>query len=727
MSTNSTTTPTQAVDSRRDGQTDPLRLPLQVDDNGIATLRLGTSDESVVTFTRQRLLALEAAFDEVAANSRVRGLIITGPGAGMFCAGADINLIHSIATVDEGIEAANTGRSIFEKCRQMTFPVVCAIEGPCVGGGYELALFCDLRVASDHKSTQVGLPETKLGIVPGFGGTQNLARLVGLPTALDLILAGKLLKPKPAKKRGLIDRIAPSSKLLQIAREELDKLIQKGRKAPTRKLRGQAWLLSRTPLRKIAVRATQKILSKGQAKFYPAPKAALGLCVQAFTENERDGFAAEARALGEMIATPVSKALTHLFFLTERSKRLGKHEGARNLDRALVIGGGVMGAGIAGQFAARGMRVRLCDLDGSVLARAKARLQKDLDRRQKRRQLERHQVQATQDRLAVATDWGNLSGVDFWLEAVVENLDLKRKLMAQAVERGLPDDAVLATNTSSLPVSEMAAAVPHPERVVGVHFFNPPEKMPLVEVIRGEETSDATVATACRLSARIGKFPIVVKDSPGFLVNRCLSPYLNEAGRLLLEGNDPEFIDRVLLDFGMPMGPARLLDEIGYDVAAKVGQVMQDAFPDRMQPGPLFEAMVEAGALGRKADGGLYGKDGTGSGPGRKVLDKLRQERGTPGRQASRSEVIQRLIYPLVDEAYRCLDSGVVETEQDLDLGMVMGIGFPPFLGGISGFVAQEGLRTVVDALDQLARDVDPRFQPGDGLRRRAVERGVAS
>ncbi|MGE3175136.1 MAG: 3-hydroxyacyl-CoA dehydrogenase NAD-binding domain-containing protein [Planctomycetota bacterium] len=696
-------------------------LPVTIDDQGIAVLRLGQPDETVVTFTKERLQALDRALQDLAQQARLRGLVITGPGKGMFCAGADINLIHAIRTVAEGQEAAVTGRSIFQRCRDLPVPVVAAIEGPCVGGGCELALFCDLRIASDHPATQVGLPETKLGIVPGFGGTQNMARLLGLPTALDLILNGKLLRAVPAKKKGLVDRVVPSAKLLELAIDECRRLVQQGKKGPTRRLRGAARWLSTTPLRALATNAAQKALSKGQARFYPAPKAALDLCVQAFTLPADQGFAAEAKALGEMIATPVSKALTHLFFLTERSKRLGKADGARDLKSALVVGGGVMGAGIAGQLAHKGLRTRLCDLAGEALAKAKARLQQDLDRRLARKQLQRHEAMAVQDRLAVASDWGSLQHVDLWLEAVVEDLGVKRKLMAEAVARGLPADAILATNTSSLPVDAMADAVPNPERVVGIHFFNPPEKMPLVEVIRGPRTSDAAVATACRLSTRLGKFPIVVQDSPGFLVNRCLSPYLNEAARLLVEGNDPEFLDRVLLDFGMPMGPCRLLDEIGFDVATKVSEVMQQAFAERMQPCALFAAMVEHKALGKKAGGGLYDQKGEGRGPGRKVLEQVQKERRVAPRQASRSEVIQRLVYPLVDEAYRCLDDGVVAAEQDLDLGLVMGIGFPPFLGGITGYAESEGLRTIVGALDELARTIDPRFQPSDGLRRRAL------
>lgn len=694
---------------------------LTIGDDGIATLRLGAPDEAIVTLTEERLASLDQALGSLEADARVRGVLLTGPGPGMFCAGADIHSIQDIEDPAAGEAAAVKGRSILQRCQRLAVPVVAAIEGPCLGGGLELALFCDLRVASDDRRTQIGLPEVKLGIVPGFGGTQTLSRLTGLPTALDLVLTGKLLRGKQAKKAGVVDRLVPAAKLMAAARQELDRLIAAGRKAPLRRLRGLAFLLSKTPLRRVALGKAQKALQSGQARFYPAPKAALACCANAFVQPPDQGFAAEAKALGAMIVTPVSKGLVRLFFLTERSKKLGKGDGARDLDRALVVGGGVMGAGIAGQFADKGLRVRLCDLDLGALARSKARLQADLDKKLRRRSLERHEAQAVQDRLAVSTDWGRLESTDLWLEAVVEDLGVKQRLMAAAVERGLPPTAVIATNTSSLSVTAMARDVPHPERVVGIHFFNPPEKMPLVEVIRGERTSDATVATACRLALRLGKFPVVTKDAPGFLVNRCLAPYLNEAARLLLEGTPPEAVDAAMLDFGMPMGPCRLLDEIGFDVAAKVSDVMQAGFPQRMVPCELFAAMAAAKALGAKSGGGIYGRDGTGNGPGRAVLDGLRRQRGTPGRTATRTELLHRLIFPLVDEAYRCLDEGIVQGEEDLDLGLVMGIGFPPFTGGITAFARQQGLPAIVAALDELSRSLGARFQPSDGLRRRAL------
>ncbi len=686
----------------------------------VAVLHLGAPSESIVTFTERRLDSLKELLLRLEEDRQLRGVIVTGPGPRMFAAGADIQLIQAIEDQGEGERCANKGRTLFEMFQKLRVPVVGAIEGPCLGGALEMALCFDVRIASDSPSTVLGLPEVKLGIVPGFGGTQRLPRLLGLPKALDLILTGKILKAKKALRIGLVDRIVPSAKLLQSAHEEVRRLIGQRRKGPARRLRGMDFWMSRVGLLRAMIRKrVGKKLTSGPARFYEAPPTALDLCIDAFALPASEGFRKEAQALGRLIVSPTCKGLVRVFFLSERAKRHGKLEDAVELNSALVVGGGVMGAGIAGQMASRGVRVRLCDLDDVALARAKARLQENLDKRLRRRSIERHEATAVQDRLAVSKEWGSLRQTDLVLEAVVENLEVKQQLFRQAIEHDLPDNAVIATNTSSLPVEQMAAGLPCPERVVGMHFFNPPEKMPLVEVVRGPKTSDTTTATVCRLATRLGKIPVVVQDSPGFLVNRCLSPYLNEAARLMLEGSEPEFVDKVMLDFGLPMGPARLLDEVGFDVAAKVSEVMSEAFRDRMQPSPLFAAMVGRGMLGQKSGGGLYDADGRRPGPGRAVLRELRQQGEL--KPASRSQVVERLIYPMVDEAYRCLQEGLVESEEDLDLGMVMGIGFPPFTGGICEYARREGLKHIVRTLTRMAEELDPRFKPGEGLRQRAV------
>lgn len=697
----------------------PSRVVVQRD-GGIAVLRLGEPHETVVTLTRERLDSLDEALQVLVGDASLQGVVITGPGKGMFCAGADLGLIQNVATAADGAAAAARGRAVFARCQALAVPVVAAIEGPCLGGGLELALWCDARIASDDASTQLGLPEVRLGILPGFGGTWTLPRLVGLPQALDLVLRGRTLRGRQARKAGLVDAVAPAARLLAAARALCARLHAAGRKAPPRRLRGLPFWLSRTPLRRLVAARAARELRAGPARDLPAPRAALDSCVRAFTTSVQAHAAAEARALGELIVTPACRGLVHLFRLGERQKRLGRHQDAAECTRAIVIGGGVMGAGIAGLFAEKGIQTRLCDVDWNALARAKSRLQQTLAARQRRGQLAAHEAQAAQDRLTVGTDAGDLRTADLWLEAVVEDAGVKKRLFAQAVAQGLPDTAVLATNTSSLSVTAMAAAVPHPERVVGIHFFNPPEKMPLVEVIRGQETSDAAIATACRLALRLGKVPIVVADAPGFLVNRCLAPYVNEAARLVLEGNEPEAIDQAMRDFGMPMGPCRLLDEIGFDIAAKVSATMHAAFAERMQPCELFAAMTDAGTLGQKSGGGLYARDGRRPGPGRSAVAALRAATGMPPRTAPRQELVQRLIYPLVDEACRCLEAGIVADEGDLDLALVLGIGFPAHTGGVMQFAAREGLRTIVAALDLLARTA-PRFAPSDALRRRAL------
>ena len=718
------------ADAAAGGPSEPGVVQLAWHPDGVAVIRLGAPMEAMITLSVDRMESLRRAVLEIQKRgSAVRGVVVTGPdrnddtsrGGAMFAAGADIHAFAELKTADAGRKAAQTGQEIFAEFGRLEVPVVAAISGPCLGGGFELALACDVRVAASDRATVVGLPETKLGIVPGFGGTQRLSRLVGLPAALGVILPGQTLKSEPARRKGLVDRVVSEERLVEAAWEEIEKLCSVGRKAPNRRLRGSAFWLSRTPLRHMVKRKAEASLSTGIARFFPAPKLALELCLDAFRTPKQIGFANEAKALGDMIVTPTCHALVHLFFLTERAKKLGASDAAQDVERAVVVGGGAMGAGIAGLMAQRGLHVRLTDLDLGVLAKAKARVQKGLNKRLSRRRMKPHEAQAVQDRLAVSTDAGNLANTDLWLEAVVEDLALKQKLMSNAVASGLKSDAVIATNTSSLPIDAMADAVDAPERVVGVHFFNPPEKMPLVEVIRGSRTNDAAVATACKLALKLGKFPVVVQDRAGFLVNRCLSPYLNEATRLLLEGNEPEAIDRVMLDFGMPMGPCRLLDEVGFDVATKVSEVMHAAFPERMDPSPLFPAMVKAGLLGTKTGGGLFDADGNNpSRAGRTVLDELRQKRAGGIRHATRTEILHRLIYPMIAEAYRCLDEGLVESTDDLDLGLVFGIGFPPFTGGVTRFAESEGLKNVVAVLDGLTRDLGTRFRPADALRRRA-------
>ena len=680
--------------------------------DGIAILRLGASTEKVITLTERRLDSLKEILLRLQDDTSLRGLIVTGPCEEMFAVGADISLIQALEQREDGERAAAKGQSIFALFEKLKIPVVGAIEGPCLGGGLEMALGFDVRVASDHPSTLIGLPEVKLGIVPGFGGTQRLPRLVGLPKALDLILKGKMLKPALALRAGVVDRVVSSERLVATAHQEVEGLVRKGTKRPRRQLRGSAHWLSRVGfLRAFVRRKVMKTLRHGQARFYDAPRVALELCVDAFGLAREEGFAKEASELGKLIVSPTCKALVRLYFLTERSKKLGKQDGGKVVSRAQILGGGAMGGGIGGLLANKGLRVRLSDLSTDCLTAAKKRLQKNVSKLLKRRRIKRHQAVAIQDRMAVGTNWGDLSQVDLFLEAVVEDLDVKKKLFAQAVEAGLSDDAIIASNTSSLPLDKMAEGLPNPGRVVGMHFFNPPEVMPLVEVIVGRNTSDQATATICDLAFRLGKFPVVVKDSPGFLVNRCLAPYLNEAARMMVEGCSPTRLDRVMLDFGLPMGPARLMDEVGFDVAGKVSEVLSAAFPDRMEPCELFASMVRAGHLGNKSGGGIYSRGG------REVLAMIQTDKSG---ELSPAEIRHRLLYPMVDEAYRCLAEGIVESEEDLDLALVMGIGFPPFTGGITEFARREGLDAVLSRLEKLASTHGPRFVPGPELRRRA-------
>jgi 3-hydroxyacyl-CoA dehydrogenase/enoyl-CoA hydratase/3-hydroxybutyryl-CoA epimerase len=719
--TESETTPQDGATTTSGERRSAERACWDLDGDGIATLRLapeGAELSGPLTLTETRLESFDTCVreiaDAIAAGRAIRGVVVTGPHERMFAAGADVQAIGGIVDPAEGERAARRGQEIFERLEGLPVPTVAALGGPCLGGGLELALACTRRVAVDDPGTKIGLPEVKLGILPGFGGTQRLARLVGLPKSLELILQGKMLDARRALRQGVVDRAVAPERLLTAARQEIERLVAKPN-AAKRKLRGFAWWASFfPPLRGYVARKVRKTLETGPAARYPAPKAALECVLAAFRGDRAGGFQREARELGRLIVTKESKALVRLFFLTERSKKLGKAEGARAVDNAVVVGGGIMGAGIAGLFALRGVRTRLCDLVPDNLAAAKARLQKDLDKKTKRRRMQKHEAMAAQDRLAVSAAPGDLRRTDLWLEAVPEDLGLKQKIVRGAIDSGLRDDAIIATNTSSLSITELARGIDHPERVVGIHFFNPPEKMPLVEIVRGEQTSDAAVATAARLAIGLGKFPVVVRDRAGFLVNRCLAPYLDEAARLMLEGVEPERIDEVAKTFGFPMGPARLLDEVGLDVAAKVGEVLAEAFA-HMRPAPLCRALADAGHLGRKTGGCFYGRDGKREGPGRAVLTALRADQPAPKIPPTflaDTEIRDRLVLPMVAEAWRCLADGTVANEDDLDLGLVFGIGFPPFRGGLMAWVRREGIDAITARMRTCAERFGERFAP---------------
>lgn len=680
------------------------------DDKKIATISLGSSEERAITLTPVRLQSFKDALREVKAAG-VKGLVIKSPSVDSFCVGADISLIQSVTEADKGAALAAEGQEAYDMLEDLSCVTVAAIGGPCVGGGCEMVLACDYRIITDSKSSSIGLPETKLGILPGFGGTYRMPRVVGLPKALDIILAGKTLRAQQAYKASLVDEVVTPETLISRAEE-----IARGIKLPKRKkVPFVDRLLSSNPLGRAIVRSqAKKALLKQTKGFYPAPVRALDVTVAGLGRGRTKGLAIEAKELGSLIITPESKSLVHLFFLTEAAKGLGKSARKEIADlHGLVIGAGTMGAGIAGALAKSNHQVIVKDTTDASLQRGKDHTTKELSKLRYLSSLERAAIQNRIDWLQFPSPTMARSGLV--VEAVFEDMNLKKKIFADIAPRVHPD-AILATNTSSLSVTEMATAISNPERFIGMHFFNPVEKMPLVEIIRGEKTSEATIAKVAALTTEIGKFPIVVRDVPGFLINRILIPYLNEAVYLLLEGHSVEAIDKAALTFGMPMGPIRLLDEVGLDVAAHVSKVMVNGYGERMAVPDFAERMVAFDRKGRKNGKGFYDYNGKESSPWSGLSQALNLPT-TPTKILYQQEITERLIYHLVNEAMKCLNEGVAGDDRELakkqiDLGTVMGIGFPPFRGGVIYYAEKTGLEGIRAKLESLAREHGARYAP---------------
>ncbi len=632
-----------------------------------ATLTFDREGASANLFDGPTLEELSAHLDTIAARTEVIGLLIRSAKPRIFIAGADLKLLAA-ARDEELRKLIEFGQQTFQKLASLDCTTVAAIHGACVGGGFELALACDWRVASDSSATKIGLPETGLGILPAWGGTTRLPRLIGLPAALPLILGGKILSARAAKAKGLVDAVVPQENLETFAAT----FFIKGKRQPDRKL-----LLYHNPLgvRFIAWRA-RKALLKQTHGLYPGPAAALEVAANSCLGPIFAGLKREQEAVVHLAGLPATQELMRLYFLRERAKKHRYVEAEpRSISRCAVVGAGVMGAGIAYWLSTRGHEVVLRDVDDDALSRGMAAISKDYAEAVKRRVLTRTEAARGMDRILPSAVAVPMENCDLVIEAAVERLDIKQKIFADLSPRVRPD-CLLATNTSALPIHELAASITNPERLIGLHFFNPVHRMPLVEVVRAATTSDESLATAVAFVRSIGKLPVVVTDTPGFLVNRILMPYLVEAARMFDEGGDPRVIDAAMLDFGMPMGPLRLLDEVGLDVAVHVARTLAKAFPDRMAVPELLEELVKCGDLGRKSKKGFYLYDGHGTRQNPAALALRTGTRDAP------PDIARRLALAMSREARRCLDEKVAETADDIDLAMVLGTGYAPFRGG---------------------------------------------
>jgi len=706
------------------GHPPPVTLERRAD--GVAVVRIDTPGHRQNTLDRALIDAASRVLDELEADRGVRGVIFASGKPGSFIAGADIEMIRECPDAAAVAELARTGQRILARIAGLRVPAVAAIHGVCLGGGLELALACGARVASDDPATRLGLPEVQLGLLPGTGGTQRLPRLVGLPAALDLMLTGRQVDSRRALRLGLVDERVPAAIL-----EDAAARIALG-EAPPRRRGLRARLLrwastdNRPGRRMVLARARKATAAKTRGN-YPAPPRILECTARGLDDGVEAGLAAEAEAFGGLAMTAEARALIGLYFDSTASKKDPGVDGAsvepRPVRRIGVLGGGLMGAGIATVSADRaGVAVRLKDVRPEGLANAVRHLAQHVEGRRRRRSISDFEAALHRRRLTTTLDWSGFQGLDLVIEAVFEDLALKHRMVAD-VEAGGGPGIMFASNTSSLPMSRIAEGAAHPERVVGMHYFSPVERMPLLEVIPHRGTAPEVVATAVAFGRAQGKTPIVVGDGAGFYVNRILAPYLNEAMLLVAEGVAIDRIDRALLDFGFPVGPFKLLDEVGIDVCAHVAPILHEAFGERMTPPQGMEQMVAAGRLGRKSGRGFYRWHGRKA--GREVDDTVYGVLGVrPGQVIGAEAIVDRTVLPMVNEAVRCLDEGILRNARDGDLGAVFGIGFPPFRGGPFRYLDVRGAATVAGRLQDLEATHGGRFAAAPGLARRMAETG---
>jgi 3-hydroxyacyl-CoA dehydrogenase/enoyl-CoA hydratase/3-hydroxybutyryl-CoA epimerase len=671
---------------------------LQPDSDGIAVVRFDRSGSSVNVLDTATLRQLSAIVDELNRRS-LRGVIFVSSKPAVFVAGADLK---ELAATEDRLGLVELGQQIFTKIEALRCVTVAAIHGACAGGGLEISLACDYRVASDAHVTKIGLPEVKLGLIPAWGGSTRLPRLIGLPRALKVILGGDLMPGSKALKLGLVDAIAPPERLTFLA----ERFVGKGK--PGGSFRHWAWI----PAWQTVAALTRKSVLRKTRGHYPAALSAVDVVSKSVVRSISQSLAAEKKAILALAEGDVSRNLIRLFFLQDRAKHLPAPK-AESIENTAVIGSGVMGAGIAQWFAARGKAVLLRDIGPGQLAQGLQRAEKLFSEARRRGILSGCEARAGMDRIVPAEVAVQMSSIDLVVEAVSEDMQVKKAIFVDLEER-VRLDTILATNTSALSIAEISQGLRDPTRVLGLHFFNPVHRMKLVEIARGELTSDFAVDTAVAFVQRIGKLPVVVKDRPGFLVNRILLPYLLEAVRLFVSGARVEAIDESMLDFGMPMGPLRLLDEVGLDVAGDVGETLWRAFPDRMHTPDVFAQLLAADAKGKKTGRGFYEyRSGQVVGVNRFAISRREADDKA---SLTREQLQERMVFLMINEAARCLEESIVDDPRDIDFAMVMGTGFAPFRGGPLRHADHIGIAKVTENLERLARSRERQFAPSNLL-----------
>ena len=691
------------------------------DTQNVLTIWMDLPGKPVNTCSPQMLDELSAAMDDIEQH-KPAGVIFASAKAHSFSAGADLFELRRLSG-DQLSQYLEHGQSLFERIARLPMPTVAAINGSCLGGGFELALACKRRVAAEDTSISIGLPEIKLGLIPAWGGTTRLPRLIGLRQALPILLAGKTMPPRKALKAGLIDEVVRPEALMSAAY----RLVRAP--APQRQL----WWVDRGVVTFPALRRRFLDMARHRTQLqtrgnYPAPLALIEVIQSGYEKGFAAGLEAERHALLKLIATDAGRNLLRLFFLRQGGKKAVMaqiHAQPHEVQYTAVIGGGTMGAGIAHALARAGMFVRLVEVDPPAVSAALGRIRKIFDEDVWAGRLDRLAAQQAFNRVSPTIDWTGLELAELVVEAVLEKIDTKRDVFSR-LDRIARPTAVLATNTSSLRVADIAQTTLHAERVVGMHFFNPVPKMPLVEIVRGPHSDDASLATVLGVAGRIGKTPVLINDGPGFLVNRILVPYLAEGLIVASQGTPITIIDHALKAWGMPMGPFELLDEIGLDIAAHIFQLMEQGSVLPSTISGLFLQAMENHWLGKKSGRGFYeysaqSRHSKSPRPNAELVEVLRAS-SQPDIQKSDASIQERLVLPMVNEAAKLMEEGITDSTDTIDLATVLGIGLAPFRGGIVQYANTVGMEQIVNQMENLAAQHGRQFAPARLLRQAAQE-----
>ncbi len=680
----------------------------------VAVLAIDNPSEKVNTLNETMMEEFSAFLDELESNDSLKGAVLISGKENNFIAGADIEMFKARETADEIEQLSLSGHRILNRIEESIKPIVVAIHGSCMGGGLELSLACHYRTASSHSKTVLALPEVKLGILPGTGGTQRLPRLIGIQKSLNYILTGKNIFARQAYKMGLVDELVHKDALREAAIKAVHKVDAGTFKREDKRSSMEKMIEGNALGRSIIFSQARKQIFAQTKGNYPAPEQIIEAVKFGYKKGKEKGLLNEARLFGELGATKESRALVNLFFAMTNAKKNPHQELIKPINKIGILGAGLMGAGIADVSINKGSySILLKDRDLESTAKGEQKIWNDLDKKSKKRIITTFDRDIAASRITGVDSYEGFESIDLVIEAVFENLELKHQIIKE-VEEIIPDHTIFASNTSSLPITDIAKVSSRPEQVIGMHYFSPVQKMPLLEIIVTKQTADWVTATAYDVGVKQGKTVIVVNDGPGFYTTRILAPFMNEALLLLEEGASIEFLDKAMKQFGYPVGPMALLDEVGFDVGAHVGETMKPMFDGRgAKSSSKAQELIDSGFLGRKNGKGMYSYSGKQKDINREIYTHF----GGMNRKNPEMEIVQhRMALMMINEAAWCLQEGIIKSPQDGDLGAILGLGFPPFTGGPFRYIDQSGVQNVVEKLHDFSERFGPRFKPAQIL-----------